>query len=272
MLRVTHCDRMASVFSVEKMEPVDCWSHTLYRVCLTKRTCDCGLFQSLHYPCRHALVACAAMNIEWDHFVDPVYTMASVFKVYEREFSPIPDEKMWPPWYGACLKPDSAMRRKALGRSVSTRIRNEMDAIERAEKGCGLCRGEGHTRLNNGWMFNSLSLQIVILMLRFTSPSPATRLLCCTSTLSATSSRRSASFNDAALTSPPHPEQCATHQVSVQVSLSSARRWSLYPSRSPSSLLEAPRAISRSPSSLLDGRRSIPPGPGYRRPAVQPWR
>ncbi|RYR62926.1 hypothetical protein Ahy_A04g020684 isoform A [Arachis hypogaea] len=41
MLRVTHCDRMTSVFSMEEMEPVDCWSHTLYRVCLTKRTCDC---------------------------------------------------------------------------------------------------------------------------------------------------------------------------------------------------------------------------------------
>ncbi|XLS78810.1 hypothetical protein HN51_063035, partial [Arachis hypogaea] len=66
--------------------------------------------------------------------------------VYEREFSLIPDEKMWPSWYGARLKPNSAMRRKASGRPVSTRIWNEMDAIERAEKRCGLCCGEGHTR------------------------------------------------------------------------------------------------------------------------------
>ncbi|RYR10764.1 hypothetical protein Ahy_B05g079243 [Arachis hypogaea] len=97
MLRVTYCDRRASVFSVEEMEPVDGWSQTSYRV-------------------------------------------------YEREFLPIPDEKMWPPWYGACLKPNSAMRRKTSGRPISTWIRNEMDAIERAEKRCGLCRGEGHTR------------------------------------------------------------------------------------------------------------------------------
>ncbi|RYR06936.1 hypothetical protein Ahy_B05g074254 [Arachis hypogaea] len=82
MLRVTHCDRRVSVFSVEEMEPVDGWSQTSYQVCLTERTCDCGLFQSLHYPCRHALAACAAASIEWGHFVDPVYTMASVFKVY----------------------------------------------------------------------------------------------------------------------------------------------------------------------------------------------
>ncbi|RYR13362.1 hypothetical protein Ahy_B04g070400 isoform B [Arachis hypogaea] len=146
MLRVTHCDRRASIFSVEEMEPVDCWSQTSYQVCLTERTCDCGLFQSLHYPCRHALAACAAVSIEWGHFVDPVYTMASVFKVYKREFTPIPDEKMWPPWYGARLKPNSAMKRKASGRPVSTRIRNEMDAIERAEKRCELYRGEGPTR------------------------------------------------------------------------------------------------------------------------------
>ncbi|RYR47975.1 hypothetical protein Ahy_A07g033963 [Arachis hypogaea] len=153
MLRVTHCDRRASIFSVEEMEPVDySWLQTSYRVRLSERTCDCGLFQSLHYPCRHAQTACAAASIEWGHFVDPVfldlplsmYTMAFVFKVYEREFSPIPDEKMWPTWYGVRLKPNSAMRKKASGRPVSTRIRNEMDATERAEKRCGLCRGEPH--------------------------------------------------------------------------------------------------------------------------------
>ncbi|XP_029144533.1 uncharacterized protein [Arachis hypogaea] len=94
MLRVTHCDHRASVFSVEEMEPVDGWSQTSYRICLSERTCDCGLFQSLHYPCRHTLAACAAASIEWGHFVDPVYTMASVFKVYDREFPSILDEKM----------------------------------------------------------------------------------------------------------------------------------------------------------------------------------
>ncbi|KAL4301353.1 hypothetical protein AHAS_Ahas17G0292400 [Arachis hypogaea] len=104
------------------MGPVDGWSQTSYRVRLTERTCDCGLFQSLHYPCRHALAACATTSIEWGHFMNPVYTM------------------------GARLKPNSAMRRKALGKPISTRIRIEIDAIERAEKRCGLCHREGHTR------------------------------------------------------------------------------------------------------------------------------
>ncbi|RYR36643.1 hypothetical protein Ahy_A09g041604 [Arachis hypogaea] len=113
MMRVTHCDRRESVFSVKELKPVD--------------------------------VACIAGSIEWGHFVDPVYTMVSVFNVYERKFPPIPDEKMWSPWYGACLKPNPIMRRKASERPVSTRIWNEMGAVERAEKRCGLCHEKGHT-------------------------------------------------------------------------------------------------------------------------------
>ncbi|MED6213985.1 hypothetical protein PIB30_098708 [Stylosanthes scabra] len=38
------------------------------------------------------------------------------------------------------------MRRKKNGRPVSTRIRNEMDMVERAKKRCSMCRQEGHTR------------------------------------------------------------------------------------------------------------------------------
>ncbi|RYR14950.1 hypothetical protein Ahy_B04g071674 [Arachis hypogaea] len=56
-------------------------------------TCDCGLFKSLHYPCRHALVACAAVSIECGHFIDPVYKMASVFNVYKMEFSRYPTKR-----------------------------------------------------------------------------------------------------------------------------------------------------------------------------------
>ncbi|RYR11396.1 hypothetical protein Ahy_B04g068935 [Arachis hypogaea] len=116
------------------MEPVDGWSQTSYRV-LSKRTCDCGLFQSLHYPCRHALAACAAASIEWGHLWI-LYTRRS-FCRYQMKRCGL---------YGARLKPDPAMRRKASGRPVSTRIRNEIDAIERAEKRCRFCHGEGHTR------------------------------------------------------------------------------------------------------------------------------
>ncbi|RYR15942.1 hypothetical protein Ahy_B04g072910 [Arachis hypogaea] len=146
MMRVTHCDRRASVFSMEEVGPMEGWCQTSYRVCLNARICDCGLFQYLHYPCRHALAACATASIEWGNLVDPVYKMASVFKVYEMEFLPIPDEKMWPTGYGARLKPNPIMQQKAMGRPVSTQLQNEMDVVERTEKRCGLCRREGRTR------------------------------------------------------------------------------------------------------------------------------
>ncbi|RYR32853.1 hypothetical protein Ahy_A10g047380 [Arachis hypogaea] len=140
MLRVTHCDCWASVFSVGRGE-ASRWLVTNFISGSSDRVyMRLWLVPVIALPISTRLTACVAASIE------PVYTMASVFKVYEREFPPISDKKMWPPWYGARLKPNSAMRRKASDRPVSTRIRNEMDAIERAEKRCGLCHGEGHTR------------------------------------------------------------------------------------------------------------------------------
>ncbi|RYR50570.1 hypothetical protein Ahy_A07g037191 [Arachis hypogaea] len=139
MIRVTHCDCRAFVFSVEELES------TSYHVHLNAHTCDCGLFQSLHYPCRHSLRHVQLRASKGVILWTPC-TRWPVFNVYEREFSPIPDEKLWPLWYNTQLKPNPAIRRKASRRPVSTRIRNEMDAIECAENRCGLCHGKGHTR------------------------------------------------------------------------------------------------------------------------------
>ncbi|RYR25441.1 hypothetical protein Ahy_B02g059190 [Arachis hypogaea] len=95
-MRVTHYDRQAIVFLVEELEPFEGWSQGSFRVRLVAGTCDCGLFQSLHYPCRHALAACAVVSIKWAPYVHPVYRQEVVFKVYEMEFPPIPDEAVWP--------------------------------------------------------------------------------------------------------------------------------------------------------------------------------
>ncbi|XP_016206985.1 uncharacterized protein LOC107647424 [Arachis ipaensis] len=51
-IRVTHCDKRDSVFVMEELEPFECWSQGSFRVRLSAGTCDCGLFQSLHYSCR----------------------------------------------------------------------------------------------------------------------------------------------------------------------------------------------------------------------------
>ncbi|RYR72909.1 hypothetical protein Ahy_A02g007136 [Arachis hypogaea] len=109
-------------------------------------TCDSRLFQSLHFSCRHALAACAAASVEWGSYVHPVHLQEYVFKVYEVEFPPIPYKKLWPEWHETHFRPNSAMRRKATCRPVSTRFHRDMDVVECQEKRCWLCRQIGHTK------------------------------------------------------------------------------------------------------------------------------
>ncbi|XP_015966619.1 uncharacterized protein LOC107490357 [Arachis duranensis] len=109
---VTHCDRQASVFVVEELESFMGWSQGSFCVSLSAGTCDCGFFQSLHYPCCHALAGCAAASIELAPYVHPIYRQEAVFKVYEMEFPPIPDESLWPECYGTMLYPNPLMCQK----------------------------------------------------------------------------------------------------------------------------------------------------------------
>ncbi|RYR37719.1 hypothetical protein Ahy_A09g042598 [Arachis hypogaea] len=57
-----------------------------------------------------------------------------MFKVYEVEFHPIFDEKLWLEWHGAHLRPNLARRRKGTGRPNSMRFCSDMDEVERQEK------------------------------------------------------------------------------------------------------------------------------------------
>ncbi|RYQ95966.1 hypothetical protein Ahy_B08g091374 [Arachis hypogaea] len=143
---VTHYDRRASAFVVEELEPFEGWSQGSFRVWLTASTYDCGLFQSLYFPCHHVVAACVAASVKWSLYVHSVYLQSAVFKVYETEFPLIPNEKLWLEWFETRLRPNLAMRRKATGKPVLTRFRNEMDEGERQEKRCGLCRQIGHTK------------------------------------------------------------------------------------------------------------------------------
>ncbi|MED6132133.1 hypothetical protein PIB30_016345 [Stylosanthes scabra] len=68
-LRVTHCDRQAKVFTVDELEATE----------------------------------------EWGTFIDPVYSMESVFNEYRVEFPPIPDEQFWPEWHGTTVRPNPLM-------------------------------------------------------------------------------------------------------------------------------------------------------------------
>ncbi|XP_016200232.1 uncharacterized protein LOC107641249 [Arachis ipaensis] len=142
---VTSYDRATTVFTVDEIAAVGVQSR--FRVNLQARRCDCGYFQALHYPCVHALAACAYSRLEWEQYVDLVYRVERVFRAYEVEFQPMPDEEMWPPYEGPRVRSNPLLRRTLEGRLVSTRIRNEMDEVEPGPgKRCGLCRQPGHTR------------------------------------------------------------------------------------------------------------------------------
>ncbi|KAL4397150.1 hypothetical protein AHAS_Ahas01G0163100 [Arachis hypogaea] len=118
-MHVTHCDLQASMFVVEELDSFECWSQGSFRVWLAASTCYCGLFQSLHYPCRHALAAYAAASIEWAPYVHSIYRQEVVLlKVYEMEFPSISDKALWSEWHGTLLHPNPIMYRKATGRLV----------------------------------------------------------------------------------------------------------------------------------------------------------
>ncbi|XP_016163130.1 uncharacterized protein LOC107605680 [Arachis ipaensis] len=144
---VTSYDRATSIFTVDEIAAVGYQSR--FRVYLEHGRCDCGYFQALHYPCAHALAACAHARLDWQRYVAAVYRVDSVFRVYEMEFPPMLDEELWPPYVGERVVPNLHLRRTMEGRPVSTRIRNEMDEVEPGPgKRCGLCRQPGHTRRN----------------------------------------------------------------------------------------------------------------------------
>ncbi|XP_016172742.1 uncharacterized protein LOC107615149 [Arachis ipaensis] len=108
-------DRGNSEFVVEELAPTaGRIAMSVCRVSLSSCTCDCGYFQTLHYPCRHVLA-----------------------------------DDLLPIYEGPRVIPDPGMMQAAVGRPRSTRIRNSMDEADPDRpKRCGLCRTPGHTRRN----------------------------------------------------------------------------------------------------------------------------
>ena len=117
---------------------------------LQRRTCDCGHFDALRFPCAHAIAACAQVRLDHMRFINDVYRLQNMYTVWNHEFPPVPDEKMWPSISSTPfrLAPNVSLRRKPKGRPKSSRIRNEMDDREWNDhiQLCGYCRNSGHTR------------------------------------------------------------------------------------------------------------------------------
>ncbi|KAI5425822.1 hypothetical protein KIW84_031589 [Lathyrus oleraceus] len=104
---------------------------THFDVDLKNQTCECGRFQIFHVPCSHVIVARSSIRqYYFVHIVD-VFKVVNIFKVYEDSFHGVPTETTWPQYEGDTFFHNDSMRRKKKGRSNSSRIRTEMDNVEK---------------------------------------------------------------------------------------------------------------------------------------------
>ncbi|XP_058742056.1 uncharacterized protein LOC131614500 [Vicia villosa] len=135
-------DRERNYFVVqETVNNNECRPLTYYNVDLQKQTCDCGKFQTFHVPCSHAIAACSHVRLNYQMFIPPVFRVRNIFKVYEQSFIGVPKEDQWTPYQGDILLHNERMRRNKKGRPNSTRIRTEMDTVEKVKRRCGICQG-----------------------------------------------------------------------------------------------------------------------------------
>ncbi|PPD92158.1 hypothetical protein GOBAR_DD10900 [Gossypium barbadense] len=103
-----------------------------YAVDLQSRRCECGIFQTLRYPCAHVHAACTRANLNVEQFIDEIYTFQHALEVPPPAFEMVPDRSL-------CRHPK--------GRPQVTRIRNDMDVRETGEpKLYTVCQTSGHNR------------------------------------------------------------------------------------------------------------------------------
>ncbi|RYR40894.1 hypothetical protein Ahy_A09g046636 [Arachis hypogaea] len=99
-------DRRNEVFEVCEMP-----SEKVLVVDLARRRCDCGHFQVERIPCRHVIVCCANQQLDWQVYVDDIYKMSEIQKVYRVEFVPLGDTETWPDYPGPTMVAIPALRR-----------------------------------------------------------------------------------------------------------------------------------------------------------------
>jgi hypothetical protein len=56
--------------------------------------CGCGEFQTLIYSCSHVIALCAC-SVNCGAYIDLIYTLGYIYKVYMHEFHPPGSEDYW---------------------------------------------------------------------------------------------------------------------------------------------------------------------------------
>ncbi|KAH1107278.1 hypothetical protein J1N35_011046 [Gossypium stocksii] len=65
-----------------------------YGVHLRNRTCDCGAFDTLHYPCTQAIASCQNLRLDPMRYVDEVYKIEYMYNVWKHVFPLVLDERV----------------------------------------------------------------------------------------------------------------------------------------------------------------------------------
>ena len=91
-----------------------------------ERTCSCGKFTQIQFPCSHVFAACFKSNIQPATFIHPIYSNNVYRETYYCQFNPVRHEDYWDEtdFFLQFCKSRLAKKR---GKVRSVRIRNEMD-------------------------------------------------------------------------------------------------------------------------------------------------
>ncbi|RYQ91784.1 hypothetical protein Ahy_B09g097817 [Arachis hypogaea] len=111
------------VFEVHKMP-----SRRVLVVDFAWQMCDCGHFQVERLPCRHVISYCANQRLNWQVYVNNVYKMLEIQKIYIIEFVLLGDMETWPNYPRPTVVTNPTLIRTVKGHSKSTCYLNEMDS------------------------------------------------------------------------------------------------------------------------------------------------
>ena len=78
---------------------------------MRERYYDYGDFQTDQYPCRHVIACSFNQYIDWQVYVDDIYRMDKICKVYKWEFGVMGYESTWPPYNGPRIHSNPQLKR-----------------------------------------------------------------------------------------------------------------------------------------------------------------
>ncbi|XP_052874604.1 uncharacterized protein LOC128280483 [Gossypium arboreum] len=59
------------------------------------RRCECRMFQALRYPCTHMIAACATYSLNAEQYIDDVYTLERMLRIWGNELPVLRDISTW---------------------------------------------------------------------------------------------------------------------------------------------------------------------------------